>query len=113
MNAFRKSIPSKKRANIGASRNARSNIGGREEKPLARHCESGAPERSRTSNRLIRSQILYPVELRVQVCSVYGIRTRDLRLERAMSWATRRTRQVLLFSQSVGPVGLEPTTQRL
>ena len=67
MNAFRKSIPSKKRANIGASRNARSNIGGREEKPLARHCESGAPERSRTSNRLIRSQILYPVELRVHL----------------------------------------------
>ena len=29
--------------------------------------ESGAPERSRTSNRLIRSQILYPVELRVLV----------------------------------------------
>ena len=27
--------------------------------------ETGAPERSRTSNRLIRSQILYPVELRV------------------------------------------------
>ena len=101
MNAFRKSIPSKKRANIGASRNARSNIGGREEKPLARHCESGAPERSRTSNRLIRSQILYPVELRVLFfCSVYGIRTRDLRLERAMSWATRRTRQVLVMSHN-------------
>ena len=28
---------------------------------------SRAPERSRTSNRLIRSQILYPVELRVHV----------------------------------------------
>ncbi len=57
---------------------------------------SGAPERSRTSNRLIRSQILYPVELRVHYGSVYGIRTRDLRLERAMSWATRRTRHVKL-----------------
>ena len=62
---------------------------------------SGAPERSRTSNRLIRSQILYPVELRVLFfCSVYGIRTRDLRLERAMSWATRRTRQVLVMSHN-------------
>lgn len=56
------------------------------------HITYGTPERIRTSNRLIRSQILYPVELRVQQCSVYGIRTRDLRLERAMSWATRRTR---------------------
>ncbi len=57
-----------------------------------------APERSRTSNRLIRSQILYPVELRVHLYgSVYGIRTRDLRLERAMSWATRRTRQVIFL----------------
>ena len=64
---------------------------------------SGAPERSRTSNRLIRSQILYPVELRVLLCSVYGIRTRDLRLERAMSWATRRTRQVLLLVTTCGP----------
>ena len=27
----------------------------------------GAPERIRTSNRLIRSQVLYPVELRVHI----------------------------------------------
>ncbi len=26
----------------------------------------GAPERTRTSNRLIRSQVLYPIELRAQ-----------------------------------------------
>ena len=78
-------------------------IGEREAKPSSRLFESGAPERSRTSNRLIRSQILYPVELRVLLCSVYGIRTRDLRLERAMSWATRRTRQVLLLVTTCGP----------
>ncbi len=27
----------------------------------------GAPERTRTSNRLIRSQVLYPIELRAQL----------------------------------------------
>ncbi len=27
---------------------------------------NGAPERTRTSNRLIRSQVLYPIELRAQ-----------------------------------------------
>ena len=29
--------------------------------------ENGAPERSRTPNLLIRSQVLYPIELRVRI----------------------------------------------
>ncbi len=55
----------------------------------------GTPEGSRTPNPQFRRLMLYPVELPVRRASrsVYGIRTRDLRLERAASWAARRTRR--------------------
>jgi hypothetical protein len=36
--------------------------------------ESGAPGESRTPNLLIRSQTLYPIELRVQVLIVRDLR---------------------------------------
>ncbi len=40
------------------------------ERSFGQACRDGVPERARTSNLLIRSQVLYPIELQVQFVNV-------------------------------------------
>ncbi len=46
--------------------------------------ENGAPERIRTSDHLVRSQVLYPAELRAQNGGEGGIRTPDAGISRIL-----------------------------
>ncbi len=45
---------------------------------------NGAPERIRTSDHLVRSQVLYPAELRAQNGGEGGIRTPDAGISRIL-----------------------------
>lgn len=56
----------------------------------------GAPERTRTSNRLIRSQVLYPIELRARMnfCNNNGAEDRN------------RTGTVVTYRRILSPVRL-------
>ena len=54
-----------------------------------------------TKNECTKSNKNIPLN---ENCSAYGIRTRDLCLERAVSLATRRTRH----TKKTGDIGVEP-----
>ena len=68
---------------------------------------NGAPERTRTSNRLIRSQVLYPIELRaliivlVYTCYNNGTENRN------------RTGTVVTYRRILSPVRLPVPPPRL
>lgn len=51
-----------------------------------------APKRARTSNHLIRSQVLYPIELSVLKCtrhdSGYVLSWKDLPMQYCLPWMT-------------------------
>ena len=57
----------------------------------------GAPERTRTSNRLIRSQVLYPIELRAHIIKFYKIVGAEDR---------NRTGTVVTYRRILSPVRL-------
>ena len=63
----------------------------------------GAPERTRTSNRLIRSQVLYPIELRARMnfCNNNGAEDRN------------RTGTVVTYRRILSPVRLPVPPPRL
>ena len=65
--------------------------------------KDGAPERTRTSNRLIRSQVLYPIELRARMnfCNNNGAEDRN------------RTGTVVTYRRILSPVRLPVPPPRL